>query len=51
MEFYFSPQTLLPMSDNTEDFKPYGAIAFFILLVAFGALIWFTIYDIQLERH
>jgi hypothetical protein len=51
VELYFSPQTLSLMSDNTDDFKPYGAIAFFILLVAFGALIWFTIYNIQLERH
>ena len=34
-----------------HDFKPTGTIAFIILLLAFTALVWFGIYNIQLERH
>ena len=33
------------------DFKPTGTIAFIVLLLAFTALVWFSIYNIQLERH
>ena len=39
------------MSNDIKDFKPYGAIAFFLLLLALGAIIWFSIYNIQIERH
>jgi len=31
-------------------FKPKGAIAFFILLVLLGLVIWFGIYLLMLER-
>lgn len=34
-----------------EDFKPVGAVVFFILLIALCLLIWFSIYNLQLERH
>ena len=36
---------------DTHDFKPVGTIAFVILLLAFTALVWFSIYNLQLERH
>ncbi|MFL5787445.1 MAG: cytochrome c oxidase subunit 2A [Flavisolibacter sp.] len=32
------------------DFKPKGAIAFFILLVLLGLIIWFGIYFLMLKR-
>ena len=34
-----------------HDFKPVGTIAFVVLLLAFTALVWFSIYNLQLERH
>lgn len=39
------------LSKHEENFKPKGAIIFFLLLLALAALIWFCIYNIQLERH
>jgi len=33
-----------------NEFKPKGAIAFFILLVALGLIIWFGIYILMLQR-
>jgi hypothetical protein len=33
-----------------KDFKPKGAIAFFILLVLLGLFIWFSIYYLMLNR-
>jgi len=33
-----------------RNFKPRGAIAFFILLVIFGLTLWFSIYFLMLER-
>ena len=41
--------------DNAEEefdrnFKPRGAIAFFILFALLGALIWYGIYYIMLSR-
>jgi len=40
---------------NTEQefdkqFKPKGAIAFFILLIILGLIIWYGIYFLMLER-
>ena len=39
-------------SDQTFDrnFKPRGAIAFFILLVLLGMVIWYGIYFLMLDR-
>jgi len=34
-----------------NEFKPKGAIAFFILLVALGLIIWFGIYILMLQRN
>ncbi|WP_255478200.1 hypothetical protein [Rhizosphaericola mali] len=34
-----------------ENFRPKGAIVFFLLLLLLSALVWFGIYNIQLERH
>lgn len=41
-----------PVSDEQFDrnFKPKGAIAFFILLVILGLIIWFGIYFLMMER-
>ena len=33
-----------------KNFKPKGAIAFFILLVLLGLVIWYGIYFLMLER-
>lgn len=33
-----------------KDFKPKGAITFFILLVILGLIIWYGIYFLMLER-
>ena len=33
-----------------KKFKPTGAFAFFLLLVALGLFIWFSIYYLMLER-
>jgi hypothetical protein len=33
------------------EFKPTGTIAFVILLLVLTALVWFSIYNLQLERH
>ena len=33
-----------------ENFKPRGAIAFFVLLVILGLIIWYGIYFLMLER-
>ncbi len=34
-----------------EEFKPTGAIAFFVLLVILGLIIWFGIYFLMLTRN
>ena len=34
-----------------EEFKPKGAIAFFVVLLLLCAAIWFAIYYIQLTRQ
>ena len=33
-----------------QNFKPKGAIAFFVLLVILGLIIWFGIYFLMLKR-
>jgi hypothetical protein len=33
-----------------KNFKPKGAIAFFVLLVLLGLFIWFSIYYLMLSR-
>jgi len=37
---------------NTNDghFKPYGTIAFMVLLMILTALVWFSVYYVQIER-
>jgi len=40
-----------PVKENFDKaFKPKGAIAFFVLLVALGLIIWYGIYFLMLER-
>ncbi len=44
-------QNLSPQNSGGEEhFVPKGAIAFFILLLALFALIWFAIYFLMLGR-
>ena len=45
-----SSTTRNPKADFDKTFKPKGAIAFFILLVILGMIIWFGIYFLMLER-
>jgi hypothetical protein len=33
-----------------RDFKPRGAVAFFVLLVLLGMVIWYGIYFLMLDR-
>lgn len=35
---------------NDEDFKPVGAMAFFIAMVILGAIIWYGVYFLMLAR-
>lgn len=39
-----------PDQQFDQNFKPKGAIAFFVLLVILGLIIWFGIYFLMLER-
>ena len=45
---YGTPPTEMDQFD--QDFKPRGAIAFFVLLVILGLIIWYGIYFLMLER-
>ena len=46
------PGHLTPEAEREFDrnFKPHGAIAFFVLLVLLGLIIWFSIYFLMLQR-
>lgn len=37
-------------SQHPDKFVPRGAVAFFVLLVALGLIIWFGIYFLMLSR-
>jgi hypothetical protein len=37
-------------ADFDKNFKPKGAIAFFLLLVLLGLIVWYGIYFLMLER-
>jgi hypothetical protein len=39
-----------PAEDFDRNFKPRGAIAFFILLILLGMVIWYGIYFLMLDR-
>ena len=48
-------RTDLPGTENQDlefdrNFKPRGAIAFFIILVILGLIIWYGIYFLMLQR-
>jgi hypothetical protein len=37
--------------NHTDDnFKPYGTIAFMVLLLILTAIVWFSVYKIQIDR-
>jgi hypothetical protein len=40
-----------PPEKQEEHFVPVGTIVFITLLLALTALIWFSLYNLQLERH
>ena len=40
----------IPINLPSEEFKPKGAIAFFIALIILGLIIWFGIYFLMLSR-
>ncbi|MBD1392926.1 hypothetical protein [Mucilaginibacter glaciei] len=40
-----------PPKTEEEHFAPIGTIVFITLLLALTALIWFSLYNLQLERH
>lgn len=54
MEVRESPRPPLTKADLDQqfdqNFKPKGAIAFFLLLILLGSIIWFGIYFLMLER-
>jgi len=39
------------LEKDEEHFVPVGTIVFITLLLALTALIWFSLYNLQLERH
>jgi hypothetical protein len=43
-------QAEISEAEFDANFKPKGAIAFFILLVILGAIIWYGIYFLMLQR-
>ena len=48
-----NPYFNIPAKDPDQfdkDFKPKGAIAFFVLLVILGLIIWYGIYFLMLKR-
>ena len=49
--FIMTPQQESLADDQFDrDFKPKGAMAFFVLLVVLGLIIWFGIYFLMLNR-
>jgi Cytochrome c oxidase subunit IIa family len=42
------PKEQIPFDE--QQFKPRGAVAFFVVLVALGLIIWFGIYFLMLNR-
>jgi hypothetical protein len=54
MEIHEMPRPTLTKADSDQqfdkNFKPKGAIAFFLLLILLGSIIWFGIYFLMLDR-
>ncbi len=38
-------------SEIEKNFKPKGTIAFIVLLLILAAMVWFSVYNLQIERH
>jgi len=52
-EIIDNPAYTIPSNETDQfdqDFKPKGAIAFFVLLVILGLIIWYGIYFLMLKR-
>lgn len=48
---YTEPAREAPASEQFDkNFKPRGAIAFFVLLVILGLIVWYGIYFLMLQR-
>jgi hypothetical protein len=45
-----TPPDTSPPAFDEQKFYPSGAIAFFVVLVALGLIIWFGIYFLMLSR-
>ncbi|WP_281766083.1 cytochrome c oxidase subunit 2A [Neptunitalea lumnitzerae] len=39
------------LNELDEHFKPYGTIAFIVILIFLAIMVWFSVYNLQLERH
>jgi len=54
MELREMPHPIIKKAASDEqfdrNFKPKGAIAFFLLLILLGSIIWFGIYFLMLDR-
>jgi hypothetical protein len=50
MSAFNEPQKTTAADDFDARFRPRGAIAFFVLLVILGLIIWYGIYFLMLER-
>jgi hypothetical protein len=53
MEVREMPQASVAKAEEQQfdkNFKPKGAIAFFVLLILLGSIIWFGIYFLMLDR-
>jgi len=37
--------------NDEKEFKPKGTIVFMLLLLALTAAVWFSVYNLQIERH
>jgi hypothetical protein len=46
------PKAKAPITEEEFDrsFKPKGAVAFFVLLIILGVIIWYGIYFLMLQR-
>ena len=36
---------------DEKEFKPIGTMVFIVLLLFLTALVWFSVYNLQIERH
>jgi hypothetical protein len=49
--FTANQTSIMEEENNDKEFKPTGTIVFMILLLALTAAVWFSVYNLQTERH